>query len=320
MLSYIPLALAPLLFLGRLAAAEAVLALNVDFPDPCVIQTDNGYYAFSTASGDVNAQVASSPDFSSWTLLEGTDALPGPFPSWVGSQGGRPQIWAPDVIQRADGTYVMYFAAVSSSDTGKHCVGAATSTTITGPYTPEENVLACPLSQGGAIDAAGFIDGDQYYVVYKVDGSNLGNNSPTPIMLQAMESDAVTPSGDPVQILDHDDGDGGNIEAPSLVNVDGIYYLSFSSSIFDQTTYDSSYATATSITGPYAKAHTPNAPLLVTGDPSNVGTLTAPGGLDFSADGTKIVFAAWISSDGVGSGRAMYTASVQISDDVVKIL
>lgn len=59
----------------------------------------------------------------------------------------------------------MYFSASTSQDTSKHCVGAATSSSITGPYTPEQNPLACPLDQGGAIDADGYKDGDTSYVV-----------------------------------------------------------------------------------------------------------------------------------------------------------
>lgn len=77
------------------AVAETFLALNTNFPDPSLLETSNGYYAFATNGNGVNAQVASSPDFTTWTLLSGTDALPGPFPSWVDSS---PAIWAPDVL------------------------------------------------------------------------------------------------------------------------------------------------------------------------------------------------------------------------------
>lgn len=76
---------------------EATRALDTDFPDPCVIKTDAGYYAFGTAGNGVNIQVARSDDFSSWDLLSDTDALPGPFPDWIASE---PNTWAPDVIKR----------------------------------------------------------------------------------------------------------------------------------------------------------------------------------------------------------------------------
>jgi len=62
--------------------------------------------------------------------------------------------------------------------------------------------------------------------VYKVDGSSLGGGGPcgnangeysTPIMLQEMEADGVTPTGNPVQILDRGPYDGPLIEAPALI-------------------------------------------------------------------------------------------------------
>ncbi|KAJ5697762.1 arabinan-endo 1-5-alpha-L-arabinase [Penicillium malachiteum] len=301
------------------AKSESTRAIDADFPDPCVIQTGDGYYAFATSGNGVNVQVASSSDFVTWELMSGTDALPGPFPSWVASS---PAVWAPDVIQRDDGTYVMYFSAASSQDSSKHCVGAATSTSITGPYTPEEDVLACPLDQGGAIDADGFRDGDTYYVVYKVDGNSLdgdGTTHATPILLQGLNSDAVTPNGGTTQLLDRDDNDGPLIEAPSLANVDGTYYLSFSSNMYDTTSYDVSYATASALTGPYTKAQAPYAPLLVSGDPSNVGNLAGPGGADFNGDASKIVFHAFENGQTIDNGRAMYVADINVSGVVITI-
>lgn len=70
----------------------------------------------------------------------------------------------------------MYYSASTTEDASKHCVGAATSTNILGPYTPvDDDALFCDLTVGGAIDAAGFNDNGQRYVVYKVDGNSLGN-------------------------------------------------------------------------------------------------------------------------------------------------
>jgi hypothetical protein len=83
-------------FLWRGAHAEPTLVLDTDFPDPCIIETNGRYYAFATGGNGVNIQIASSPDFNSWSLMSGVDALPGPFPSWVAS---APATWAPDVNQ-----------------------------------------------------------------------------------------------------------------------------------------------------------------------------------------------------------------------------
>lgn len=83
------------------------------------------------------------------------DALPSP-PGWVDQSAAN--TWAPDVNILDDGTFVMYFSASTNQDTSKHCIGAATSHSIIGPYTPQQSEMFCPLSQGGAIDASGFKD------------------------------------------------------------------------------------------------------------------------------------------------------------------
>ncbi|CRG92681.1 hypothetical protein PISL3812_09745 [Talaromyces islandicus] len=328
---YIPSIGATALFLlASFATATPQLVLDSDFADPCLVQLSNGtWYAFATTTGSINIQMAYSDDFENWHLASNYDALPGPFPSWVYSS---PQTWAPDVIQRADGTFLMYFSAASNDSAAsgdiKHCVGAATSPNVTGPYTPMESPIACPLDAGGAIDAAGFIDDNDnqtMYVVYKVDGSNLDSGDhvyPTPIMLQEVESDGITPVGSAVQILDRDPngGDGPLIEAPSLIKSDGIYYLTFSSAMFNTPQYDSSYAYATDIIGPWTKQHSPYAPLLVSGDASSAGALTGPGGSSIAKGGTKIAFHASRNGENADAGRAMYVANITLANDVITIL
>lgn len=78
--------------------AAPVRVLNVDFPDPSLIKTDDGWYSFATAGNGVQIQVATSSDFKTWELLKGHDAIPGPFPDWTKKEG--PEVWAPDVIKR----------------------------------------------------------------------------------------------------------------------------------------------------------------------------------------------------------------------------
>lgn len=214
----------------------------------------------------------------------------------------------------------MYFSASTSQDTSKHCVGADTSSSITGPYTPEQNPLVCPLDQGGAIEADDYKDGDTYYVVYKIDGNRLdgdGTTQSTPIMLQALNSDIITPNGGATQLLDRYDNDGPLIEAPSIAKVGDIYDLSFSSNMYDTTNYDVSYATTGAIAGQYTKAHAPNAPLLVTGSSSNVGALSGPGGADFNSDGSKIVFHASENGKDISNGSV---ADITASNNVLSVL
>lgn len=218
-----------------------------------------------------------------------------------------------------DGTFVLYFSADAADQTGNgatHCLGAATASNVEGPYTPTSDTsFACPLDIGGAIDPAGFRDDDgTYYVVYKVDGNSVGLD--TPILLQRLDADAVTPTADaPVELFRNGAYDSGVTEAPNLIKVDGTYFCFFSSAGYCSTAYDESYAYASSIAGPYEKA---SEPLLVTGDYG----LQGPGGLGIGpSDNTHVALHSWSSPDAVCSdpGRYMYVGEIEISGTTITI-
>ncbi|KAI4137119.1 MAG: hypothetical protein L6R39_007468, partial [Caloplaca ligustica] len=276
----------------RRISAGPVIASN--FADPAFIQLDGISWAFSTTSGGKNVPIAKSTDFNKWEIID-RDALPKEnLPPWTTGN-----LWAPDVIQLPNGAFVLYYSGTSKKDTSKHCIGAATSTSIDGPYvSSSDEPLACPLKDGGAIDPAAFIDPSTglLYVAYKVDGNALGGGGPcgnadgshsTPIKLQQVSArDGTTPVGDPITLLDRDDADGPLIEAPSLArSADGIYLLFFSSNCYNTDLYDVSYATASAIGGPYTKS---KKPLLRSGDGG--GVLKSPGGLDVAGDAMRFVF------------------------------
>ena len=65
-------------------------------------------------------------------------------------------------------------------------------------------------------------------------GNTIAPIVPTPIMMQAVEGDGITPQGNPVQILDNNGvSDDGIVEAPSLVKApDNTYALFFSSGCY----------------------------------------------------------------------------------------
>ncbi|KAL1964802.1 hypothetical protein VTN77DRAFT_6304 [Rasamsonia byssochlamydoides] len=294
------------------------LAINADFPDPSFVQhTDGTWYAFGTNGNGKHIQVATSPDFHTWTLLD-VDALP-TLAGWETDVDH----WAPDVIRRNDGKYVMYYSGEAKQMVRHHCVGVAVSqgTDPKGPYIPQENPLACHLDQGGAIDPAGFLDKDgSRYVVYKIDGNSIGhggncNNGvaplvPTPIMLQKVADDAITPVGDAVQILDRDDSDGPLVEAPNLILKDGTYFLFYSTHCFTDPKYDVRYATASSITGPYTKT---GVQLVKTGDYG----LTSPGGGTVCGCGDRMLFHGFCNNS---NERCMYKAEVNISGTTVSFV
>ena len=295
-----------------------VIANN--FADPAYIKVADVYFGFSTTNGKQNVPVAQTTDFNKPWSETNVDAMPD-LPAWTDGY-----IWAPHVVQAGDGFVLYYSGRVKNNPDHKHCVGVATSKYVGGPYVSQDQPLACPIDQGGAIDPAGFKDQDgTLYVVYKVDGNGLGGGGKcgnangrfkTPLMLQKLKADGVTPDGNPVQILDRDKNDGPLIEAPSLVYANGQYTLFFSSNCYNTDLYDVSYAYADNVAGPYTKAHKPDAPLLITG--ANGGKLHAPGGATVDPDGTKMVFHADLKPADA-SVRQMWTADISIQKGKVSI-
>ncbi|KAB5555063.1 glycosyl hydrolase [Coniochaeta sp. 2T2.1] len=295
--------------------------LNKDFPDPAIIKDPNSsnWYSFATAGNGKKVQMASAPAVTGpWTWLN-IDPLTSAGP-WARDR----DIWAPDVRYLAERKqFVMYYAAPYAANDRFHCVGAAVASSLTGPYTPTNDPIACPTDKGGAIDANGFFDvaTNTHWVVYKVDGNAIGHGGtcgntveplvPTPIMMQQLAQDGVTKIGTPFQILDRGQYDGPLIEAPSLIKSGSTYVLFFSSNCYSTTLYDISYATAPSLSGPYTKS---SAPLLVTG---NYG-LTAPGGATSVDGGGQLVFHANCPDVG-GSGRCMYETSFKVANNLVTI-
>ncbi|CAL5867202.1 uncharacterized protein PFLUO_LOCUS1415 [Penicillium psychrofluorescens] len=294
------------------------LAINSDFPDPSFLQAADGvWYAFGTNGNGHRIQVANSTDFVTWTLLD-IEALP-TVASWELDE----EHWAPDVILRDDGKYVMYYSGDAASDSPHHCVGTAIADAPAGPYVPSDTPLSCRLDQGGSIDPSGFLDSTgTRYVVFKVDGNSIGHGGdcnnmvdpivPTPIMLQEVAADGVTPVGDAVQILDRTADDGPLVEAPNLILQGDTYFLFYSSYCFTDPQYSVKYATAPAITGPY----TPSGVQLVqTGDYG----LTSPGGATVCGCGQEMVFHGFCGDVAAQNERCMYAANVIVDGTTITL-
>ncbi len=235
--------------------------IKQNFPDPCLIQPGSvgRYYAFATRNTKVNVQVAStlSTDISQWTYHDGHDPLP--FPGkWAATQLKDVQVWAPSVIEKIDGTFVMYYSALARNHTSQHCIGAAVSKDIMGPYTPLDEPIVCDFSAGGVIDPSYFHDPaiNASYLIYKQDGNSIGvggvcgngkwPNTPTPLMAIELNSDDVTtPISEPFELLTNLEIDGPNIESPVLwyyeyhysTGVMKTYHIAFNSGCFHDLSY-----------------------------------------------------------------------------------
>ena len=95
-----------------------------------------------------------------------------------------------------------------------------------------------------------------------------------------------------------------------MVKVKDVYVLFFSSNCKSSGFYDTSYATADNIKGPYTRAF---APLLQTGTP--FAQLYAPGGLDIGPAGFNVLFNADL--DMSDNTRQMYAVQVNITGTTV---
>lgn len=299
----LPVVAATALALAATATADVetvppAAAIARDFPDPEVIQVGATYYAYSTSSSPGRVPYATAPaPAGPWTVRG--DALP-QKPAWAGNGG----FWAPDVSQRADGRFLMYFTGPSVA-TGRMCLGAALANGPAGPFQPtSDQPLLCNAWEGGDIDPSSFVDsGGARYLLYKNDGNAVGQ--PAIIWLQPTAADGVTFTGGRVELLRNNrPEDEGVIEAPVLVRRPSQYVLFFAAGVYTTGNYHTSYAVSRTLTGPYTRAYRP---LLTTASLDRA--VNGPGGADVR--GNHIFFHGHLA----GGGRGMYTASLGWAND-----
>lgn len=287
------------------AASAPRLMIDRDFPDPDVVKTAGGYFAYSTSTGSGRIPLASatSPE-GPWRIAG--DAL-GAVPAWAKPDGG---FWAPDVTQLADGTFVLYFAAAQTVG-GEICLGAATAPKPEGPFTPAgDRPLVCVPEDHGDIDPQTFVDADgTRYLFYKSDGAASG--APAAIWAQKLQADGRTLSGPRTEVLRADlTSEKAVVEAPSVVKTASRYLLFYSADTFQSSGYHTGYASAPTPTGPYVKADAQFLSTDLLG-----GKVDAPGGADV-VDG-HIYFHGWLA--GGRTARGLYELPISFPGDVPQL-
>ncbi len=197
--------------------------------------------------------MARSKDLVDWELL--SDALPA-LPKWAKLGGSL--VWAPEVAKVAQ-NYVMYYTARDKAS-NKQCVGAAVAPKPEGKFKDtSDKPLVCQANEGGTIDPDPFRDGNKLYLYYKNDGNCCGY--PTYIYAQELAADGLSMAGDPVRLIRNDQPwEGRVIEAPTMVQHEGKYYLFFSANNYAGVEYAVGYATCETATGPCKDA--PENPIL----------------------------------------------------------
>ncbi len=249
---------------------------RADFPDPFVMKVGDRYYAYATNGSGKQVQTLTSQDLVHWQ--PGPDALPK-----VGSWGFNGETWAPEVLKRGDGSYVLYYTA-------NHCVGRAVARKPLGPFVdPAKQPLVCQEKAGDSIDPSPFRDDDgALYLLWKNDGNAIG--APTQIYVQRLSPDGLHLVGRRTTIEKNDVSWEANVvEGPMLWKHEGRYFLFYSGNVYSGAGYAVGYATCDTPLGPCTDA--PENPILRTACEAH-----GPGHdalLDDGAGRTWIVYHAW---------------------------
>ncbi len=282
--------------------------LRNNFPDPFVLEQDGTYYAYATNGASKNVQLSTSEDLVSWTIPQ--DAMPALAP-WV--RLSQPDVWAPEVLA-LDGRYLLYYTARDAAS-GRQCIGVAASDAPEGKFRDaSEAPFICQVSEGGSIDAHPFQDEDGTpYLYWKNDGNCCGRT--THIYVQELTPDGLGLVGEPTQLVRNDQPwEGGVVEAPTMWNHEGDYYLFFSANGYGGHEYAVGYATCASATGPCEDA--PENPILKSRleEPFVIG----PGHQTIIQDDdgeTWLVYHVWQFANGIrGDSRFMWIDPLEWQD------
>jgi beta-xylosidase len=261
-------------------------------------------------------------DFNSgWTRLDQSPILAINESTWSAPLNGNYGLWAPDVMKRYDGKYVMYFAALDAKNTSQHCIGAAIADDIAGVYHPVNDFVQCNRTSTGVIDPSWYKDDDgKQYVVYKTEVPN--NWLEIREVAHSGEKEGVEWVDNAVKLLKVNSqgfSDGNNMEAPYIFKRGATYFLTYSTHFTGDGSYDVQYATAQNIKGPYTRVEKK---LLQTGN-ENGCNITGPGGASFQRysddeSTVKIIFHGLTAALSINY-RVVYTATVDVDGDTLSI-
>lgn len=223
------------------------------YADPAVIRGQDGYwYLYATSDPLTEApskfglmHIARTQDFTEWEYL-GEVFHEDNQPEWATDTS---MFWAPDIRYVGD-EYVMYYTVTDTvADPGEwnYAIGAATSPTPHGPWTPTDEAVveARPDGDGGyynTIDPALITDEDGTRYLY-FGGYHGG------IWVTEMDETGLRAVGEPVQVTVAD-----RYEGAYVVKRDGYYYLTASSAnccAGPVTGYSVYAGRSTSPTGPF---------------------------------------------------------------------
>lgn len=221
--------------------------------DPYVLRVGGKYYMYATSFID-GFNVWTSDDLTHWSQ---------PMQAYKAGEKsfGYTDFWAPEVVQREDGKFVMHYSARSKSDDVLY-IGVAVADSPLGPFTDVYDKQ--PMFDFGyaVIDGHVLFDGDKRYFYYSRDCSQYVYEGRRESHIYAVELDktltkAITSPTliiHPEQEWERVTGDCRWNEGPCVIKQDGFYYLMYSSGFYASPTYSTGYAVSQSPLGPFVKA------------------------------------------------------------------
>ena len=281
-----------------------------DFADPSVIDVRGTYYAYGTNSTAGNIQIMESTDLQNWK--KAGDALPTLAP-WA-TAGAT---WAPAVMHLKH-SYLLYYTAAEAGSRIQ-CLSVATAGRPEGPFTDDSTApLECQPSLGGSIDPTPYLDGatGRPYLAWKSNGAD---GQPATIWAQALDSQGteLTGAGPTALFRASQSWEGGVVEAPSMVAVDGAYDLFYSANDWDSADYAVGVARCAGVLGPCTKPLA--GPLL-----ASQATFEGPGGAAVFTDGQgqlEMAFQAWLpGAVGYPHPRLLFIRQLDIVDGIPHIV
>ncbi len=301
-----------------------------DFADPSALAVSNTLYFYASSSSpskyDRGANVPvialSRGDGFSGRFLG--DAFP-KVPSWTVS-GYQ---WGPDVWERPDGSYVLYYSTPATvplgclasppahgcvktthGETNAECISRATATTPTGPFVDDStSAFICPLDEGGAIDPSVFVASNGTpWLLWKSDGDCCDES--TSIYTQQLSGDGLSTAGPPQRLLGATQPwEDKLVEAPTMIQDHDHYWLFYSGSLWGHKTYGIGIASCASVTGPCTK---PLDHAWVSSDADGVRD-QGPGGEEFYETGSIV----WMVHHGLAQGQTGNSAQRRLYVDLV---
>jgi hypothetical protein len=301
-----------------------------DFADPSALAVSNTLYFYASSSSPSTYDHGANVPVIALTRGDGFsgrflgDVLP-KVPSWTVS-GYQ---WGPDVWERPDGTYVMYYSTPATvplgclasppargcvktthGETNAECISRATATTPTGPFVDNSTAaFICPLDEGGAIDPSVFVASDGTpWLLWKSDGDCCDES--TFIYTQQLSSDGLSTAGPPHRLLGATQPwEDKLVEAPTMIQDGNHYWLFYSGSLWGHKTYGIGIASCASVTGPCTK---PLDHAWVSSDADGVSD-QGPGGEEFYETGSIV----WMVHHGLAPGQTGNSAQRRLYVDLV---